>query len=59
MATPATQFSLEHHLLDRLKYSGIEKENLADLISIVVSLRNKCRTAWSRASFSNRSISTN
>jgi hypothetical protein len=41
MATPATQFSLEHHLLDRLKFSGVEKENLADLVSIVVSLRNK------------------
>ena len=41
MATPATQFSLEHHLLERLKFSGIEKENLADLISIAVSLRNK------------------
>jgi hypothetical protein len=41
MATPATQFSLEHHLLDRLKFSGIEKENLADLVSIVMSLRNK------------------
>jgi hypothetical protein len=41
MATPAPQFSLDHHLLERLKFSGIEKENLADLVSIVVSLRNK------------------
>ena len=63
MATPATLFSLEHHLLDRLKFSGVEKENLADLVSIVVSLRNKygitpglflraaclCQTAWWRA----------
>jgi len=41
MATPATQFSLEHHLIDRLRYSGMDSENLADLVNIVVSLRNK------------------
>ena len=41
MATPARMFSLDHHLLERMRYSGIEKENLADLVSIVVSLKNK------------------
>ena len=41
MATPARMFSLDHHLLERMRYSGIEKENLADLVSILVSLKNK------------------
>jgi hypothetical protein len=41
MAAPARQFSLDHHLLERMKFSGLDKENLTDLISIVVSLKNK------------------
>jgi hypothetical protein len=41
MATPAREYSLDHHLMDRMKFSGIDQENLADLVSIVVSLRNK------------------
>ena len=41
MATPATQLSLEQQLLERLRFSGIDPENLSDLVSIAVSLRNK------------------
>jgi hypothetical protein len=41
MATVAREFSLDYYLLDRLKFSGLDKENLADLVSIVVSLKNK------------------
>lgn len=41
MATPIREFSLDHHLFERMKHSGIEPENLSDLISIVVSLKNK------------------
>lgn len=41
MAVPIRQFSLDHHLLERMRFSGLDKENLADLISIVVSLKNK------------------
>jgi hypothetical protein len=41
MATPGREYSLDHHLLEHLRYSGIERENLADLISIVVSLKHK------------------
>jgi hypothetical protein len=41
MVAPAPQFSLDHHLLERMKFSGLDKDNLADLISIVVSLKNK------------------
>jgi len=41
MAVPIRQFSLDHHLLERMKFSGLDKENLADLISIIVSLKNK------------------
>jgi hypothetical protein len=41
MASPARLFSLEQYLLEHLKYSGIDRENLADLVSIVVSLKNK------------------
>ena len=42
MATATREYSLDHHLLERMKFSGMERENLADLISIVVSLKNKC-----------------
>jgi hypothetical protein len=41
MVAPATQYSLDHHLFERMKFSGLDKENLTDLISIVVSLKNK------------------
>jgi hypothetical protein len=41
MATPGREYSLDHHLLERLKYSGIDPRNLEDLIGIVVSLKNK------------------
>lgn len=41
MGAPARELSLDHHLLDRMKFSGIEQENLADLVSIIVSLKNK------------------
>ncbi|HKV63286.1 MAG TPA: hypothetical protein VJO16_15345 [Candidatus Acidoferrum sp.] len=41
MATPAREYSLEYYLLEHMKYGGIDRENLADLVSIVVSLKNK------------------
>jgi hypothetical protein len=41
MSTPGREYSLDHHLLEHLKYCGIDRENLADLVSIVVSLKNK------------------
>ena len=41
MATTAREFSLDYYLLDRMRFSGIEQENLNDLVSIVSSLKNK------------------
>ena len=41
MATSVREFSLDYYLLDRMKYSGLDKENLADFISIIISLKNK------------------
>lgn len=41
MATPVRMFSLEQHLLERMKYSGMDRENLVDLAGIVASLSNK------------------
>jgi hypothetical protein len=41
MATPGREYSLDHHLLEHLKFSGMERDNLNDLVSIVVSLKNK------------------
>jgi hypothetical protein len=41
MATPEREYSFDHYLLERLRYSGIDRENLADLVSIIVSLKNK------------------
>jgi hypothetical protein len=41
MATPGRELSLDYHLLERLKYSGIDPQNLADLVAIAVSLKNK------------------
>src|SRR5882762_5467987 len=41
MATPAREYSLEYYLLEYMKYGGIDRENLSDLVSIVASLKNK------------------
>jgi len=41
MVTAVRDFSLEQHLVDRLRYCGMERENLSDLISITASLKNK------------------
>ncbi|HLK05540.1 MAG TPA: hypothetical protein VKT53_13955 [Candidatus Acidoferrum sp.] len=41
MVTAVREFSFDQHLLDRLRYCGMERENLADLVSIVASLKNK------------------
>ena len=41
MATPAREFALDRHLVERLKFSGLAPENLEDLVSIIVSLKNK------------------
>ena len=41
MATAGREYSLDHHLLEHMKFSGIERQNLTDLVSIVVSLKNK------------------
>lgn len=41
MVTAVREFSLEHYLLERLRHSGMGRENLADLVSIIVSLKNK------------------
>lgn len=41
MATTVREYSLDYYLFDRLRFSGIERENLEDLVSIVTSLKNK------------------
>jgi hypothetical protein len=41
MATPQREYSLDYYLLERLRFSGIERSNLEDLVAIVVSLKNK------------------
>ncbi|MBS1840280.1 MAG: hypothetical protein JSS69_08370 [Acidobacteria bacterium] len=41
MVTAVREFSLEQHLVERLRYCGMERENLSDLISIVASMKNK------------------
>jgi hypothetical protein len=41
MVSPAQEYSLEQHLLEHLKYIGMQEENLADLVNIVASLNNK------------------
>ena len=41
MATPGREYTLDHHLLERMKFSGIERGNLEDLVTIIVSLKNK------------------
>jgi hypothetical protein len=41
MSTPGREYSFDHHLLERMRFSGIDRDNLADLVGIVVSLKNK------------------
>lgn len=41
MATTVRKFSLDYYLLDRMRFSGVERENLTDLVSIVISSKNK------------------
>jgi len=41
MVTAVREFTLEHHLVERLRFSGLDRENLSDLISILASLKNK------------------
>ena len=41
MVTAVREFSLDQHLFERLRFCGMERENLGDLISIITSLKNK------------------
>jgi len=41
MVSPAREYSLEQYLLEWLKFSGMQKENLTDLVNIIASLKNK------------------
>ena len=41
MATTVREYSLDYYLFDRMRFSGIERENLEDLVGIVASLKNK------------------
>jgi hypothetical protein len=43
MATSVRQYaaSIDHQMLEHLKYSGIDPENLADLVGLFVGLKNK------------------
>jgi hypothetical protein len=41
MATTVREYSLDYYLFDHMRCSGIERENLEDLFSIVTSLKNK------------------
>ena len=41
MATTVREYSLDYYLLERLRFSGIDKENLEDLVGILASLKNK------------------
>ncbi len=41
MATTVREYSLDYYLFERLRFSGIEKENLEDLVGILASLKNK------------------
>jgi hypothetical protein len=42
MVSPAREYSLEPQLVERLKFSGMPKGSLTDLVNIVSSLKNKC-----------------
>jgi hypothetical protein len=42
MATiPVREYAVDYYLLEKLRFSGLDKENLADLVNIVSSLKNK------------------
>jgi len=43
MAAPAREYvySVDQHMMEHLKYSGVERENLTDIIGLFVSLKNK------------------
>jgi hypothetical protein len=41
MVSPAREYSLEQHLLEHLKFTGVQKENLTDLVNIINRLKNK------------------
>jgi hypothetical protein len=41
MATTVREYSLDYYLFDRMRFSGIDRDNLEDLVSIVTSLKNK------------------
>ena len=41
MATTVREYSLDYYIFDRMRFSGIERENLEDLVSIVASIKNK------------------
>ena len=41
MASPGREYPLDHHLIEHLKFSGLERDNLNDLITIIVSLKSK------------------
>src|SRR5689334_11122396 len=43
MDTHAREYPLEQYLLERLQFSGLQKENLIDLVGIIASLKNKYR----------------
>jgi len=37
MASPGREYSLDHHLLEHLKFSAIKRDNLNDLTTIVAA----------------------
>jgi hypothetical protein len=42
MATvPVREYSVDYYLLEKLRFSGLDRENLADLVSIISSVKNK------------------
>ena len=49
MVTAVREFSLEHYMLDRLRHCATERENLADPISIIASLKNNTEFSRSRS----------
>jgi hypothetical protein len=41
MATPVREFSYDQQILEHLKFCGLDRENLIDLVGLFVSLKNK------------------
>jgi hypothetical protein len=41
MASTVREYSLDYYLFERMKFCGIERENLEDLVSIVAGIKNK------------------